>query len=95
MFTNSGSKIRTVAIVFFWVTVVVSAILAFSLGWTRVYSRYGDYTEFNSAIFFGFLIGVPALSYISTLFLVAFGDLVDDMHNAKKAIEKMSKEESK
>ena len=70
---------------------IVSVIAAFVVG-----------MEDYPIIFFVFLIGIPALSCISTVFLVAIGDLFENVYNTrydirdiKKTIEKMSKEESK
>ena len=90
MFENAGQKIKKIAIITFWITVVASVILAFALGWEKEYHSYyyysGGYytTEFNAEYFFGFLIGVPLVMYIETLFLVAFGNLVENTQTIKE-----------
>jgi len=78
MFENPGGKIKAASILMFWLVAITSVILAFVLGIEK--SGYGYYarTEFNAAIFFGFLIGGPLVAYISTLFLVGFGELVEN-----------------
>lgn len=95
MFENSGEKIKKISIVVFWITTIVSVVLAFVLGWERNYHSYysfsgGYYTnDFRPLYFFAFLIGVPLTSYISTLFLVAFGDLVRNSQRINEVAEKM------
>ena len=90
MFENAGQKIKKIAIITFWIAVVASVILAFALGWEKEYHSYyfssGGYytTEFNAEYFFGFLIGVPLVMYIETLFLVAFGNLVENTQTIKE-----------
>ena len=93
MFENAGGKIRKIAIVNFWIVVVVSVILAFVLGFEEEYQEYHIYyygyggyttTEFYAEYFFGFLIGVPLVMYIETLFLVAFGNLVENTQIIKE-----------
>lgn len=96
MFENCGEKIKKISIVLFWITLVASIILAFVLGWDEVYHSYhysyGGYTEkvFRPLYFFTFFIGVPVSSYISTLFLVAFGDLVENSDYIKELNEKIT-----
>ena len=91
MFENAGAKIKKIAIVLFWIAVVASVIFAFVFGWSEYYSHY-DYKwhkEFEPALFFPILIGGPLCSYISTLFLVAFGDLVENTQRIKELNEKI------
>ena len=89
LFKNPGKKIKKIAIVLFCLLVIASVILAFVFGWTvkkdgnRVYDR-----DFNAAYFFGFLIGCPLVSYVSTLGLIAFGDLVENSQRIKEIAEK-------
>ncbi|MBR4780936.1 MAG: hypothetical protein IK014_06220 [Lachnospiraceae bacterium] len=75
MFDYPGEKIKTVSKVMFWLETITCVVLAFVLGIKE--GRYGD-TDFNAAIFFSFLIGGPLVAYISTLFLVGFGELVEN-----------------
>lgn len=92
MFENAGAKIKKIAIVFFWIAVVASVILAFVFGWSEYYSFYEWHKEFEPALFFPILIGGPLCSYISTLFLVAFGDLVENTQRIKELNEKITAE---
>ena len=92
MFENSGEKIVKVAKVLFWITVIASVILAFVLGWSKEYHSYhyssGGYysNEFHPVYFFSLLIGYPLVSYISTLFIIAFGELVQNSQKIKETI---------
>lgn len=87
MFENSADKIKIVSVVLFWITVVVSVILAFVLGWDREYID----ADFRPQYFFTFLIGVPVASYVLTLFLDAFADLVQNSERIKEATQSMAK----
>ena len=95
MFENSGEKIVKVAKVLFWITVIASVILAFVLGWSKEYHSYyfgsGGYysNEFHPVYFFSLLIGYPLVSYISTLFIIAFGELVQNSRRIKDATEEI------
>ena len=94
MFENSGEKIKKIAIVLFWITVVASVILAFVFGWSEKYSyiSYKTYLTFEPFYFFAFLIGGPLCSYISTLLLVAFSDLVQNSQRIKEVKKEITKE---
>lgn len=95
MFENSGEKIKKISVIVFWITVIVSVILAFVLGWQEEYQSFsyfsGGHTEkvFKPLYFFTFLIGVPVASYVSTLFLVAFGELVQNTQRINEAAEEI------
>ena len=94
MFENSGEKIKKIAIVLFWITVVASVILAFVFGWSEEYCYYyrRDVSSFEPFYFFAFLIGGPLCSYISTLLLVAFSDLVQNSQRIKEVTKEITKE---
>lgn len=77
MFDNPGKKIMQISKIVFWIDTIVSVILAFVLGFEKYYYR----TEFYAGIFFSLFFGVPIMAYVSTLFLVGFGELVE---NSKK-----------
>lgn len=81
LFENPGKKLQKLATVLFWVEVVCSVILAFALGLEKNYRS--DYS-FYAGIFFGFLIGGPIVSYCSSLFLYAFGELVEKVNEIHK-----------
>lgn len=84
MFKDSSEKIRIVPVILFWLTVITSVILAFVFGW--------DKGDFMPAYFFPFFIGVPVSSYLITLFLVAFGDLMENTQRIKEACKAIEKE---
>ncbi len=75
MFENCGKKIRTVSIVLFWISATASIVLAFVVG------------KASPISFFAMLIGYPLLAYISTLFLVAFGDMTQNIQHIKDVYE--------
>lgn len=77
MFDNPGKKIMQISKIVFWIVTIVSVILAFVLGFEKYYYS----TEFYAGIFFSLFFGVPIMAYVSTLFLVGFGELVE---NSKK-----------
>ena len=92
MFENSGEKLKKVVIVLFWLSIIGYVLLAFAFGWEEYYSSArGRYSVFNAVYFFTFLIGGPLVSYISTLVLVAFADLVENTQYIKKATEEIKK----
>jgi hypothetical protein len=68
MFDYPGEKIKTIAVILFWINVIISIFLALKAIF-----------EAEFLYFFVFLIGDPLASYISTLFLVAFGELVENI----------------
>ncbi len=76
MFENAGQKIKILAKVCFWVFTILFVILAFTVG----KSRWG----IIPAIFWPLLLGGPLLSYISSLFLSGFGELVESSEETKK-----------
>lgn len=89
MFKNPGEKIKIVAKVIFWITVIAAVIAAFVLGFDTYYSYYGSGFDFEPLYFFGLLIGYPMLAYIVTLFFVAFGDLVQNSQSIKDSAKKI------
>lgn len=78
MFDCPGKVIKKVAIVLFWVVTCIYVILAFLFGWEEVSWYATTRSVFNPLTFFGLLIGGPISAYISTLFLVGFGELVEN-----------------
>jgi len=85
IFENPGKKIKTISIIVFCLVTVLCVILAFVLGMKYYPYYYGknNHIEFNAPLFFGLLIGAPLTLYISTLFLVGFGDLVENSAKEK------------
>lgn len=74
MFHNIGKKLQILAKVFCWIGIIASIILAIAL-WSQ-----NSYRNPTGAIGFGVLIGGCAGSWLSSAFLYAFGQLVDDVH---------------
>ena len=75
MFENPGGKIRKIAVVLFWITVVIFVIAACAA-----------LIQEEVSLFLSLLIVGPLTSYISTLFLVAFGELVQNISELKDKI---------
>ena len=86
MFTNPGKKIKTVSIIAFWISILVYVVLAFTVG-----------VDAGAGVFILLLIACPICAYLSTLFLVAFGELVENSSkpNSEKKREHLLKEEEK
>ena len=74
MFEDPGEKLKKVAVFTFIFSTVAFIILACVFGWDRSHYRY---SEFLPIPFFSLLIGGPLGSYIASLCLYAFGELVD------------------
>ena len=81
LFSNPGSKLKTLAIVYFWITSVSCIICAFAFGWVEVpyYSHYSysTYREFAPVWFFSFLLAGTLGAYLTALPLYGFGELVE------------------
>lgn len=67
MFENPGTKIKKISIVLFWLSVIVIVILAFA-----------NMSSYDMLGALALLIFGPIVCYISTLYLVAFGELVEN-----------------
>ena len=68
MFNEPGSKIKVVAQVFFWLSTFVCILFAFLVGFRG--------SKFDAIGFFCLLILGPIGSYISSLLIYGFGQLV-------------------
>ena len=79
MFNAPGAKIKKIAVVLFWIVVCSSVITSFIVG----FDRYSYHTSFNAGLFFLFFLGIPLFQYVSTLFVVAFGELVENSGKGK------------
>lgn len=86
MFTNPGGKIKKVSIVAFWISVLACVVLAFTVG-----------LDAGAGVFILLLIVCPICAYLSTLFFVAFGELVENSSktNSEKKRDRTLKEEEK
>lgn len=89
MFNNPGQKLKTVAYVLFWLGIIGSIILAFTFGFVEErISIHLSYTEtvFKASYFFGFLIGGILLTYIESLCLYGFGELIENTISKEKPV---------
>ena len=77
MFNNSGQKIKVLAVILFFVSIIATLVLSITTSIIR--DGYGDADGFRFWQFLGILVGGGLISFISSLFLYAFGDLVDDV----------------
>lgn len=89
MFQNSGNKIKTFAIVLFVICLITTLILAITLSIVR--DRYGYTDGFRFWQFLGISIGGSIVSFISSLFLYAFGDLVEDVSILRSYVNDIKK----
>lgn len=67
MFENPGTKIKKISIVLFWLSVIVTVLSAFA-----------NMSSDDMVVSLALLIFGPIVCYISTLYLVAFGELVEN-----------------
>ena len=72
---NCGSKIKVLAHIQFWLETVTCVVLAFVLG--EVKGSFSN-DSFQPVYFFSLLLGGPLISYVSSVFLHAFGELVEN-----------------
>lgn len=79
LFEGAGNRIKTLAKVLFILGIIASIILAIVFGWDR-YLAYGKYkhADFVAWKFFLFLIGGPIITYINTLLLYGYGELIEE-----------------
>ena len=77
LFEDSGKVIKKLAIICFFVGVVGSIILAIVYG--KAPTGYYNEMSFNFFAFLGFLVGGLLVNFVSSIFLYAFGDLVDNV----------------
>ena len=78
MFENCGEKIKAIGYLYFGLVTIASIVLAFVYGINS--ARYGG-TSLNAAIFFPLLLGGPFFAWISSIFIVGFGKVVDYCEN--------------
>ena len=100
MFDRPGNTIKRLATIFFVICVIVSVYFAFRFGVTeQIIARNGRYEtvkRFQALPFFGIIIGGIVGSYITSLFIAAFGELVDSSEqNQRNTLRILQKLESK
>ena len=79
MFENSGSKIKVLAKIMFWVLAVGSVIAALA--------AFGGF-DFEEPLFYALFLGGPLVAYVVNLFLYGFGELVQNVQYMKYVAEK-------
>ena len=85
MFERSGEKVKKVGTAIFYIMVVI-AIIVFVVGIIgAMFTRYGGFTIFISSLLSAGLIILGA--WIYSLFLVAFGDLVNSNEKIVELLE--------
>ncbi|MBR6499045.1 MAG: hypothetical protein IKT23_05095 [Clostridia bacterium] len=89
MFNNSGQKIKALAVILFFVCIIATLVLSITTSIIR--DRYGDADGFRFWQFIGILLGGGLASFISSLFLYAFGDLVGDISILKSYVSDINK----
>ena len=89
MFQNSGNKIKTLALILFVICLIATSVLAITSSIIR--DRYGNSDGFRFWQFLGILIGGSIASFISSLFLYAFGDLVEDVSILRSYVNDIKK----
>ena len=98
MFDQPGSKLKTTAKILFWFNLVLCVFLAFVLGIEK--HSHGTYVEkeVHYSVFFYFLVLGPIFSYISSLILYGFGELIENSRmsgllNTVKSINEFQKKQ--
>ena len=89
MFYNSGHKIKVLAVILFIVCIIATLVLAIATSIIR--DRYGNADGFRFWQFLGILVGGGLTSFISSLFLYAFGDLVEDVSILRSCVSDIKK----
>ncbi len=89
MFNNSGQKIKALAVILFFVSIIATLVLSITTSIIR--DRYGDADGFRFLQFLGILVGGGLASFISSLFLYAFGDLVEDVSILRSSVSDIRK----
>lgn len=82
MFNDSGSKIKTLSAILFFLVAILSVVFACVLGFEYGHMEY-------PALFFGILIGGPLSGYISSLVLAGFGELIEDVASVRAYCKKV------
>lgn len=75
MFDSIGKKLQSLAETLCWLGIIASIL------WAIVLWAQDSYRHSTAALGFGVLIGGCLVSWLSSLFIYAFGQLVEDIHN--------------
>jgi len=99
-FSNPGGAIKTFAKIIFAVMVITAIIVAFVIGFetNRVYDYYTDSyvgeLEFYFVPFILTLLGGNFAAFIGTVFIYAFGELVENSTKIYKKLDALEKKNS-
>lgn len=88
MFENSGNKLKALSKFLFVLGLVATMIAA--IAYSITYDRYGDADGFRFWQFLIILISGSLSSYITSLLLYAFGNLVDDASALRSDVKEMN-----
>lgn len=84
MFGNIGGKIKGLAKVLCWIGIISSVIAAIVMLFSAMDAWRGSEKTMFTILFFVILIVGPILSWLSSIALYAFGELVEDIHAIRK-----------
>ena len=91
MYSKVGGKIKVLAIVEFILGVIVSIATGFLLGsasgQVSSYMSYSRSSSFSWGIFILVVVVGFILSWLSSLFIYGYGQLIEDTHEIKQMIE--------
>ena len=83
MFEKSGKKIKAVAEAWFWLGTILSVIAAFICLFESITEDLPIFILYGLFL----LIGGPFFTWVSTLFLYGFGELIDSNQKLSESIE--------
>ncbi|MCR4621525.1 MAG: zinc ribbon domain-containing protein [Clostridiales bacterium] len=88
MFENSGNKLKALSKLLFVLGLIATIIAA--IAYSITYDRYGDADGFRFWQFLIILISGSFSSYITSLLLYAFGNLVDDASALRSDVKEIN-----
>ena len=81
MFNHPGQKLRQMSICVFWIVTITSI----GYGLYYIYDNFDKLNRYRVLLqIFVCIIAIPLAQYINTLFLVGFGDLVENSEAVKR-----------
>lgn len=94
LFMNPGSRIKTMAKVFFILGMIATVVLTIIFGWDRgtdyYWGTYHDYSYFNAGLFFACLLGTPIVTFVNCLLLYGFGELIETNAETKEKVDNIA-----
>lgn len=81
IFKNAGPKLKTLAIIFFVISLIVGEVIAISL----IISGSNSYYSGELSIIIGIILVIisPLIAWLSSIILYAFGELCEDVHRMR------------